>query len=903
VPTIHIDGRAFEVRADRNLLHACLELGLDLPYFCWHPALGSVGACRQCAVKQFRDADDADGRLVMACMTAAEDGVRIAIDDDEAVAFRAQVIEWLMLNHPHDCPICDEGGECHLQDMTVMTGHALRRARSPKRTHRNQDLGPLVTHEMNRCIQCYRCVRFYRDYAGGTDLDVFGAHDHVYFGRQQDGTLESPFAGNLVEVCPTGVFTDKRLAGHYARKWDLQSSPAVCAHCAVGCNVTVGERDGTVRRVRNRYHGQVNGYFLCDRGRFGYEFVNDAERLRAPEVRRDGASAPATAEDACRTAGALLVACDRIIGIGSPRASLESNYALRALVGRDNFFSGLGRGEAALADAAVSIAREGPVPIASLRTIETSDAVLVLGEDVGNTAPRLALALRQAVRTEPMRGLDAVDVPVWQDDAVRDATAGKTGPLYVATPDRTAVDDIATASVRAAPDDIARFGFAVAHAIDPSAPAVPDLTETLARHVSDAGAALADAERPIVVTGPSCGSMAVLRAAANVAAALRRRGRPAQWHVTAREVNTVGVTLLGGGTLEEAGAVVAGPERVGVIVLEQDLTQARPPRAADAVLREADVLVVLDHLRTPTVCRAAVALPAATFAERTGTVVSSEGRAQRSFATLAPSPGGPRPGWQWLRELAEALGRRAEVPWNQLDALIADLSATEPALAGVARAAPRADLRLAGGKVPREAARFSGRTAMSADEQVNVPRPPDDPSSPLAFSMEGARQQPPPSLITAYWAPGWNSDQALNKFQEEIGGPLHGGDPGARMIEANGDASFTFFTDPPRPFVPEDGRWLVLPAYHVFGSDELSSSAPGVAALAPAPYLALCPADAARLSLEAGSEAELSLDDRVVRLPVHVHRELPEGIALVPAGVRGMPALDLPATGAIRNGG
>jgi len=154
VPTIHIDGRAFEVRADRNLLHACLELGLDLPYFCWHPALGSVGACRQCAVKQFRDADDADGRLVMACMTAAEDGVRIAIDDDEAVAFRAQVIEWLMLNHPHDCPICDEGGECHLQDMTVMTGHALRRARSPKRTHRNQDLGPLVTHEMNRCIQC-----------------------------------------------------------------------------------------------------------------------------------------------------------------------------------------------------------------------------------------------------------------------------------------------------------------------------------------------------------------------------------------------------------------------------------------------------------------------------------------------------------------------------------------------------------------------------------------------------------------------------------------------------------------------------------------------------------------------------------------------------------------------------
>ncbi len=283
--TIIVDGRSYEVSDGNNLLHACLSLGLDLPFFCWHPAMGSVGACRQCAVKQFRDAQDTRGRIVMACMTPATHGTRISIEDPEARAFRASVIEWLMLSHPHDCPVCDEGGECHLQDMTVMTGHAYRRYDGTKRTWRNQDLGPFLTHEMNRCIQCYRCVRFYRDYAGGRDFGAFGIRDRVYFGRKEDGALESPFSGNLVEVCPTGVFDDRSLAQHYTRKWDLQTAPSICVHCGLGCNTIPGERYGELRRIRNRYNGAVNRYFLCDRGRYGYEFVNSDRRIRLAMVR------------------------------------------------------------------------------------------------------------------------------------------------------------------------------------------------------------------------------------------------------------------------------------------------------------------------------------------------------------------------------------------------------------------------------------------------------------------------------------------------------------------------------------------------------------------------------------------------------------------------------------------
>ncbi len=310
--TIYVDGKAYEADPKQNLLHACLSLGFDLPYFCWHAALGSVGACRQCAVKQFKDAHDTHGRLVMACMTPAAPETRISIHDPEAVAFRAGIVEGMMLNHPHDCPVCDEGGECHLQDMTVMTGHDYRRTRFPKRTFRNQYLGPFVYHEMNRCIQCYRCVRFYRQYAGGNDLNSFGNKNTVFFGRDQDGVLESEFAGNLVEVCPTGVFTDRTLRRHYTRKWDLRMAPSICCHCGAGCNITIGERYGLLRRVLSRFNSEVNGYFLCDRGRYGYEFVNSKRQDSQPQL--DGEII--AREEAERNLRSLIASGGKPLGIG-----------------------------------------------------------------------------------------------------------------------------------------------------------------------------------------------------------------------------------------------------------------------------------------------------------------------------------------------------------------------------------------------------------------------------------------------------------------------------------------------------------------------------------------------------------------------------------------------------------
>ena len=387
MPTIKIDGTSYEVEEGSNLLQACLNLGLDLPYFCWHPAMGSVGACRQCALVQYLREEDEHGRIVMGCMTPVTDGAIFSLDGDQARGFREAIVESLMLNHPHDCPVCAEGGECHLQDMTVMVGHRDRHYRGRKNTHRNQYLGPLIHHEMNRCITCYRCTRYYRDYAGGTDLAAMATQDHVYFGRHQEGVLENEFAGNLVEVCPTGVFTDKSLVHEYTRKWDLQSAPSVCVGCAVGCNTLPGERYGKLKRIHNRFNRQVNGYFLCDRGRFGGNFVNSEKRLDYPARREPDGRYRALHSDAALAAVADACRDKRLAGIGSPRASVEANYLLRQLVGVENFCSGQSDTEQALVQRIIAHLYSTPALNPSLGLMESADAILILGERL-NTGGR-----------------------------------------------------------------------------------------------------------------------------------------------------------------------------------------------------------------------------------------------------------------------------------------------------------------------------------------------------------------------------------------------------------------------------------------------------------------------------------------------------------------------------------
>ena len=891
---IWVDDNWYEVNPDQSLLQVCLELGFDLPYFCWHPALGSVGACRQCAVKQFRDENDTQGRIVMSCMTPAAEGTRISVKDPDAAAFRAGVIEGLMLNHPHDCPVCDEGGECHLQDMTVMTGHNYRRTPYPKRTFRNQYLGPLINHEMNRCIQCYRCVRYYREYAGGTDLQAFASRNITFFGRQEDGILENEFAGNLVEICPTGVFTDKTLKQHYTRKWDLQLAPSVCVHCGLGCSTSAGERYGTLRRILNRYNGEVNGYFLCDRGRFGYEFVNSEQRVQQTLSRQDGKLKTLPKAKAVEQLGDILKGNNKVIGIGSPRASLESNFALRSLVGPDRFFIGMSDESSQLISMMVEILRQGPARSPSLREIENSDAVLVLGEDISNTAPRVALALRQSVRQQPFEATDKMKIPRWLDHAVREAVQHDTGPLFIATPNVTRLDDIATRTYRAAPDDIARLGFAIAHALDFEAPAVPDLPDDVRQLAGLIAQTLKAAKRPLIVAGPGLNSEAVIHAAANVARALSKVGNAAGLSFTMPEANSLGLSLLGGGDLNAAFKTVEEGKAHTVIILENDLYRRAPAKAVDNLMQAARHLIVLDHLATPTTAKAEFVLPAGTFAESDGTFVNNEGRAQRFFQAYVPK-NDIQQSWRWLIEIMKAAGRSEAAAWNLLDDLVSATASAVPALAKITEAAPSSKFRILNEKVPRSPHRYSGRTAMLANLNVSEPKPPQDADSALAFSMEGYPAQPPATLTPFFWSPGWNSIQSVNKFQSEINGALRGGDPGVRLIEPPQAGSGLYFSAPQRAFEARPDEWLLVPLYHIFGSEELSSQSPAVAQLAPKPYVAVSAADAERLQVQEGAQVEVTLDGTSQKLPVVVQPELPKGIAGLPAGLVPVEGAGLPA--------
>ena len=894
---LHVDGQVIEVQAGTNLLHAVLSAGLDLPYFCWHPELGSLGACRQCAVVMYRDENDTQGRLAMACMTQVADNMRISISAQSGVDFRAGVVEYLMRNHPHDCPVCEEGGECHLQDMTVMTGHTVRHYNAKKRTFRNQYLGPLLNHEMNRCITCYRCVRFYRDYAGGTDLQALGSRDRTYFGRSEEGVLENVFAGNLVEVCPTGVFTDKPFSKSYTRKWDLQSAPSVCNGCSVGCNISASERYGLLKRVHNRYHADVNGYFLCDRGRFGFHYINgDEHRLRQAGRRTaDGAYDPVTTEAAIAAVVDALRG-GNVIGIGSPRASLETNHALRALVGENRFSNGLSASEQALNDIVLQAIRAGSAHVPTLTEMEQADAVLVLGEDVLQTAPRIALALRQAVRNVTFELGKLAAIPEWQDAGIRLHGRTAKSPLFAANVLPTDDADIATGVFHAAPDVLAQVGFAIAQGVDRASAFAwgTDALDADARaFVDSAVAALKNGKKPLIVAGTSLGHAGVVQAARAVAEAIRAQGVEPALCLVVPECNSLGASLQGGLSVDAALEQVEQGNVDTLVIAENDLYRRADPARVRAALSKVRSVIAVDSVMNAVVENANIVLPAAAFAESEGTWVNYETRAQRFYQVFQPNA--PiAPGWRWFADIAAAASGTAS-SWQHVDDVVLAMEA-EANLQGVIAAAPNAAYRPdaeehVDRKVPRQPHRYSGRTAMNANVSVHEPKQPVDAESPLAFSMEGTLSKDS-RLLPYVWTPGWNSNQSVTRFQVEAGGELRSGAGGTRLIQQ------AVRMDGPRgdlraaaaSMVPQ-GELRAVPLWQVFGSDELSGLSAPIVERMQRPFVVLNPADAASLGVAEGEDAAVSCgSEDTFSMRVRVDAAMATGHVGYAHGLPGAPA-------------
>ena len=612
MPRLTIDERPIDVPPGTKVIEAAARLGIMIPRFCYHPALGSVGACRMCAVK-FQEGPVKG--LQMSCMVDAADGMVVSTTDAEAVEFRRYVIEWLMLNHPHDCPVCDEGGHCLLQDTTVSGGHGLRRYAGKKRTFPDQDLGPLVQHEMNRCIHCYRCARFYQEYSGYRDLGALRLGHRTYFGRVASGTLESPFAGNLSDVCPTGVYTDKP-ARYFGRRWDYQRTATLCIHCALGCHTTTSVRYRQVVRQEASFSAAVNGHFICDRGRFGFFYASRPERPRQAQVNAEPESVEQALAYARERLDAIRAAAgpQAIAAVGSVRSSLET----QAVLARAAKIKGW-RGPAFFDDSAcarkvqTAVGRRAPELAVSLAEIESADFVLAVGADPLNEAPMLALSLRQASR----KGAQVVVVD----------------PRPVSLP-------FDFMHIAAAPEALdGTFLSLVKTGADPG---LPEAAGRHAEAVTAAARRLRESRRPVIVCGTDLPTTETVSLAADAALLLAAAGKKAGLFYVMPGANAFGAALLAHPDHSLAGileAAAQGAVRALVLVESDPFATFADRSLLERAFSRLELLVVLDHLASAAAGRAQVFLPTQTLFEAGGLYVNAEGRVQASLpAGAAGSP-------------------------------------------------------------------------------------------------------------------------------------------------------------------------------------------------------------------------------------------------------------------------
>ncbi len=327
-----IDGAPVSVPKGTLLIEAAKQTGVLVPHYCYHPGLPVAGLCRMCLVDV-----EKQPKLSIACATQVAEGMVVHTQSDQAKKARQSVLEFLLINHPLDCPICDQAGECELQDFVFQEGRAgTRYTEYPKRFNPVEDFGPDVLYVPNRCILCTRCVRFMEDVAKEPVLNVSERGDRAFIGIHPEARLDHPWAGNVVDLCPVGSLLSKDFL-HKARAWELDKTASICTGCSQGCNVTLDTREDVVVRVRPRPNLDVNRYFMCDHGRAHYRWMNRGDRIEAPLVRHGGELRATDWDEALDRAREILKgARGAAVALVSPRASTEALFlARRALAAFD----------------------------------------------------------------------------------------------------------------------------------------------------------------------------------------------------------------------------------------------------------------------------------------------------------------------------------------------------------------------------------------------------------------------------------------------------------------------------------------------------------------------------------------------------------------------------------------
>jgi NADH-quinone oxidoreductase subunit G len=623
---IEIDGRPMEVAEGATIMDAANQAGIFIPHFCYHRKLSIAANCRMCLVEV-----EKAPKPLPACATPVMKGMKVRTHSELAVGAQNGVMEFLLINHPLDCPICDQGGECQLQDLAVGYGASASRYGEPKRVVADKELGPLISTDMTRCIHCTRCVRFGQEIAGIMELGMIGRGEHAEIITFVGKTVDSELSGNVIDLCPVGALTSKPFR-YSARTWELTRRPSVSPHCGLGSNLTVQVKQNRVMRVLPRENESINECWLSDKDRFAYEGLNSEQRLARPMLKRGGSWEEVEWQVALDFVARELKrirdqhGAASIGALATPHQTLEELYLLGKLaraVGAGNVDFRLRQ-----TDFRADSQRAGaPWLGMKIADLDALDRLLIVGSTLRKDHPLIAHRLRQATRRQLQ--LNVIN-PV--DDDLLMAVAGKA-------------------------------------IVAPAA--MPDLLAQVLRAVAEGkGVAVSDAARSIAASLSSGKNTAILL------------GNIAQHHPAASQLHGLGLALAEAagarfGFLGEAansvGGYLAGCVPTGTPagknarrMLEDSLKaylllgveaelDTHDPHQAVAAMKTAELVVAMSPYQHRAVEYAHVLLPIAPFTETAGTFINTEGTAQ-SFEGVVRPLGEARPAWKVLRVLGNLLG-------------------------------------------------------------------------------------------------------------------------------------------------------------------------------------------------------------------------------------------------------
>jgi NADH-quinone oxidoreductase subunit G len=629
---IDLDGKKVSVVEGSMVMHAADAAGTYIPHFCYHKKLSIAANCRMCLV----DVEKAP-KPMPACATPVTQGMIVRTKSEKALKAQRSVMEFLLINHPLDCPICDQGGECQLQDLAVGYGGSTSRYEEEKRVVLHKDVGPLISmEEMSRCIHCTRCVRFGQEVSGVMELGMIHRGEHSEITTVVGDTVDSELSGNMIDICPVGALTSKPFR-YSARTWELSRRKSVSPHDSTGANLVVQVKANKVLRVVPLENEDVNECWIADRDRFSYEALNGDQRLTAPMIKQGGAWKTVdwtTALDyVSRGLTQISVAhgAASIGALGSAHSTVEELHLLAKLVrglGSQNIDFRLRHADFGNV-ASAGTARWLGAPIASLSNLQR---VLVVGSFLRKDHPLFAQRIRQAARKGcKVHSLHAVHDD-WLIPLASRVTAAPSGWVQ-------ALADIAAA---------------IAATKGVSAPAAGQANET----AQAIATSLLSSERKAVLLGNAAAQHPQASSLLALANWIGEQTGASVGYLT-EAANTVGAQLVGatpGAGGLNAGQMLGGTSLKGLVLLDVEPTlDAANAASAAAAIQAAEMVVVLSPFKTAASDTADVLLPITPYTETSGSFVNAEGRLQ-SFHGVVKPLGDARPAWKLLRVLGNLMG-------------------------------------------------------------------------------------------------------------------------------------------------------------------------------------------------------------------------------------------------------